>query len=57
MNEPQAKLLLVDGEVKNNTLIEAWLAPRGYCVSRATNGLEALDRHLAGSHDAGFGWV
>lgn len=44
MDEPQAKLLVVEGEMKNSNLIETWLAPRGYCVSRATTGREALDR-------------
>jgi len=44
MNEPQAKLLVVDDAVKNNQLIETWLAPRGYRVSSATTGQEALDR-------------
>lgn len=44
MDEPQAKLLVVDEEVRDKKLLETWLAPRGYCVSRVTTGQEALAR-------------
>ncbi len=42
MNEPQAKILVVDDEVKNVKLLEALLLPRGYVLVKAYNGEEAL---------------
>ncbi len=42
MDEPQAKILVVDDEVKNVKLLEALLLPRGYTVVKAYNGEEAL---------------
>lgn len=44
MVEPQAKILVVDDEVKNVKLLEAWLLPRGYEVVKASNGEEALQQ-------------
>jgi DNA-binding response OmpR family regulator len=44
MAEPQAKILVVDDEVKNVKLVEAWLLPRGYEVVQAANGEEALQK-------------
>ena len=37
MAELQAKILVVDDEVKNVKLMEAILAPRGYTVVQAYN--------------------
>ena len=42
MVAPQAKILVVDDEVKNVKLLEALLLPRGYEVVKASNGEEAL---------------
>jgi CheY-like chemotaxis protein len=42
MAELQAKILVVDDEVKNVKLMEALLVPRGYTVVKAYNGEEAL---------------
>src|SRR5262249_1269770 len=42
MVAPQAKILVVDDEVKNVKLLEALLLPRGYEVVTAFNGEEAL---------------
>jgi adenylate cyclase len=42
MVAPQAKILVVDDEVKNVKLLEALLLPRGYAVVTASNGEEAL---------------
>ena len=42
MDEPQAKILVVDDETKNVKLLEALLLPRGYAVIKAYNGEEAL---------------
>jgi DNA-binding response OmpR family regulator len=42
MVAPQAKILVVDDEVKNVKLLEALLLPRGYEVMKASNGEEAL---------------
>ena len=42
MVEPQAKILVVDDEVKNVKLLEALLLPRGYAVVKAYDGEEAL---------------
>ena len=42
MDEPLAKILVVDDEVKNAKLLEALLLPRGYTVVKAYNGEEAL---------------
>jgi len=42
MAEPQAKILVVDDEVKNVKLLEALLLPRGYEVVKASDGEEAL---------------
>ena len=42
MAEPQAKILVVDDEIKNVKLLEALLAPRGYAISKAYDGKEAL---------------
>ena len=44
MEEPQAKILVVDDEVKNVKLLEALLVPRGYRVVKAYNGEEALQQ-------------
>src|SRR5713101_5709473 len=44
MDEPQAKILVVDDEVKNVKLLEALLLPRGYTVVKAYNGEEALQQ-------------
>ena len=44
MEEPQAKILVVDDEVKNVKLLEALLLPRGYQVVKAYNGEEALSQ-------------
>ena len=44
MVAPQAKLLVVDDEVKNVKLMEALLTPRGYAVVTASNGEEALQQ-------------
>src|SRR5262245_32410245 len=42
MDEPQAKVLVVDDETKNVKLLEALLLPRGYAVVKAYDGEEAL---------------
>jgi len=42
MSTPQAKILVVDDEVRNVRLLEALLLPRGYEVVKAFNGEEAL---------------
>src|SRR4029453_10269220 len=42
MVAPQAKILVVDDEVKNVKLLEALLLPRGYEIVKASNGEEAL---------------
>jgi DNA-binding response OmpR family regulator len=42
MDEPPAKILVVDDELKNVKLLEALLMPRGYQVVKAYNGEEAL---------------
>lgn len=42
MDEPQAKILVVDDETKNVKLLEALLLPRGYAVVKAYDGEEAL---------------
>src|SRR5215475_7933392 len=44
MAEPQARILVVDDEVRNVKLMEAILAPRGYTVITAYNGAEALQQ-------------
>src|SRR5437763_3016051 len=44
MAELQAKILVVDDEVKNVKRMEAILAPRGYTVVQAYNGKEALQQ-------------
>ena len=44
MDEPQAKILVVDDELKNVKLLEALLLPRGYAVVKAYNGEEALQQ-------------
>jgi DNA-binding response OmpR family regulator len=44
MNEPRAKILVVDDEAKNVKLLEAQLIPRGYVVITASNGEEALQQ-------------
>jgi len=44
MNQPQAKILVVDDEEKNVKLLEAQLVPRGYAVVTAANGEEALQQ-------------
>ena len=44
MDEPQAKILVVDDEIKNVKLLEALLLPRGYTVVKAYNGEEALQQ-------------
>ncbi|MBI3800294.1 MAG: two-component system response regulator, partial [Deltaproteobacteria bacterium] len=38
---PQAKILVVDDEIKNVKLLDALLLPRGYTVVKAYNGEEA----------------
>ena len=42
--EPPAKILVVDDEVKNIKLMEAWLLPRGYTVTSASGGQEAIEQ-------------
>jgi DNA-binding response OmpR family regulator len=44
MAELQARILVVDDEVRNVKLMEAILAPRGYTVVQAYNGEEALQQ-------------
>jgi DNA-binding response OmpR family regulator len=44
MDEPQAKILVVDNETKNVKLLEALLLPRGYAVVKAYDGEEALQQ-------------
>jgi adenylate cyclase len=44
MAELQAKILVVDDEIKNVKLLEALLLPRGYAVMKAANGAEALQQ-------------
>jgi DNA-binding response OmpR family regulator len=44
MVELQARILVVDDEVRNVKLMEAILAPRGYTVVQAYNGEEALQQ-------------
>lgn len=44
MDEPPAKILVVDDELKNVKLLEALLIPRGYTVVKAYNGEEALQQ-------------
>src|SRR6266508_2702078 len=44
MDEPQAKILVVDDELKNVKLLEALLLPRGYAVVKAYNGEEAVQQ-------------
>ncbi len=51
MVELQAKILVVDDEVKNVKLLEAQLVPRGYAVVTASNGEEALQQVAAEQPD------
>lgn len=51
MAELQAKILIVDDEVKNVKLLEAQLMPRGYAVVTASNGEEALRQVAAEQPD------
>jgi len=44
MNETKARILCVDDEPQNLSLLEAMLIPRGYVVVKAVNGPEALER-------------
>jgi DNA-binding response OmpR family regulator len=44
MGEPPARILVVDDEAKNVKLLEALLLPRGYQISTASNGEEALQQ-------------
>lgn len=44
MDEPQAKILVVDDEVKNVKLLEALLLLRRYTIVRACHGEEALQQ-------------
>ncbi|HZT05827.1 MAG TPA: response regulator [Chloroflexota bacterium] len=41
---PRAKILIVDDVPANIRMLEGILEPRGYAISTATNGREALDR-------------
>lgn len=43
MNQPKAKILCVDDEQVNLSLLEAMLTARGYGVVLASGGLEALE--------------
>ena len=44
MNHPIARILCVDDEPHNISLLEAMLSPRGYVVVSAVNGPEALEK-------------
>jgi signal transduction histidine kinase len=44
MNKPMARILCVDDEPQNLSLLEAMLFPRGYDVIKAVNGPEALEK-------------
>ncbi|HXE96837.1 MAG TPA: diguanylate cyclase [Dongiaceae bacterium] len=44
MNQPMARILCVDDEPHNLSLLEAMLSPRGYVVVSAANGPEALEK-------------
>lgn len=44
MNSLKSRILCVDDEPMNLSLLEAMLAPRGFAVVLAANGLEALER-------------
>jgi len=44
MNQPMARILCVDDEPHNLSLLEAMLSPQGYVVVSATNGTEALEK-------------
>jgi len=44
MNQPMARILCVDDEPLNLSLLEAMLSPRGYVVVPARNGPEALEK-------------
>ena len=44
MNQRMARILCVDDESINLSLLEAMLSPRGYDVVSAANGPEALDK-------------
>ncbi len=43
-NQFEATILVVDDEIKNSKLLEALLAPRGYRIFKAFNGLEAVEQ-------------
>ncbi|GAC1466825.1 MAG: hypothetical protein PVSMB11_02350 [Desulfuromonadaceae bacterium] len=47
MNQPMARILCVDDESLNLSLLEAMLSPRGYEVVAAANGPEALEKIAA----------
>jgi len=47
MNRPMARILCVDDEPLNLSLLEAMLSPRGYDVVSAVNGPEALEKIAA----------
>ena len=47
MNQPMARILCVDDEPLNLSLLEAMLSPRGYDVVSAVNGPEALEKIAA----------
>ena len=44
MNQPAIRVLCVDDEPLNLSLLEAMLSPRGYEVLKAQNGVEALEK-------------
>jgi len=43
MNQPKTRILCVDDETRNLSLLKAMLIPRGYDVVAAANGFEALE--------------
>jgi DNA-binding NtrC family response regulator len=51
MSQRLARILCVDDEPLNLSLLEAMLSPRGYEVVAATNGPEALEKVKAGQID------
>jgi PAS domain S-box-containing protein len=51
MSETAPRVLVVDDEPLNRALIEAILAPEGYVVEQAGDGLDALERLAAGASD------
>src|SRR5512140_1681398 len=50
----QLRLLVVDDDQLNQSIIQIMLAPQGYLLDFASNGSEALEAIKAGSYDLVF---